>query len=98
MLHGTIDMNGAVPSLRDNPNRSGIEWIIRIVPATSYSSFECGVHSHELVREKFFQHFCVLIKYQNYFRQMIGLKQFKKLFKKHLDVKINIVKWKDAIK
>lgn len=53
MLHGSLDMNGAVLDFVHNQDRSGMEWIIRIIPATAYTSFECGVQSKELVGEPF---------------------------------------------
>lgn len=54
MLHGSVDMSGAVLHFVRNQDRAGMEWIIRIVPATAYTALECGVESEELVTNIFF--------------------------------------------
>lgn len=49
MLQGSLDMNGAVLEFNQNVDRSGMEWIIKIVPATAYNFLECGIQSQQLV-------------------------------------------------
>ncbi|CAH1179228.1 unnamed protein product [Phaedon cochleariae] len=50
MLQGCLDMNGVVADYIRKPGQS-MEWIVRIVPSTACTAFECGVQSEELAQE-----------------------------------------------
>lgn len=51
MLHGSLDMSGAVLEFIDKQDRPGMKWIIKITPATGYTSVECGLQLQEVVRQ-----------------------------------------------
>ncbi|XP_045463914.1 1-phosphatidylinositol 4,5-bisphosphate phosphodiesterase gamma-1 [Harmonia axyridis] len=51
MLQGHLDMCGAVVDLLQNPDRVGLEWVLRIVTSTACTPFEVAVHSKELALE-----------------------------------------------
>ncbi|KAL3276024.1 hypothetical protein HHI36_020754 [Cryptolaemus montrouzieri] len=51
MLQGQLDMNGAIVDLLNNPDRVGLEWVLRIVTLTACTPFEVAVRSRDLALE-----------------------------------------------
>ncbi|KAG5882924.1 hypothetical protein JTB14_023385 [Gonioctena quinquepunctata] len=47
---GCLDMTGVVADYKRNTGQ-GMDWIVRIVPSTAYTTFECGVQDEELAKE-----------------------------------------------
>ncbi|XP_023013479.2 small wing phospholipase C gamma 1 [Leptinotarsa decemlineata] len=47
---GCLEMTGVVADYKRNTGQ-GMDWIVRIVPATAYTAFECGVQTEELAKE-----------------------------------------------
>ncbi|CAH1986383.1 unnamed protein product [Acanthoscelides obtectus] len=52
VLQGCMDMNGAVVDcVHNTTDRQGMEWIVRIVPSTACTTFECGIQTQDLALE-----------------------------------------------
>lgn len=51
MLHGQLDMNGAVVDFVECPDRVGLECTLRIVTSTACTPFQVALHSRELAIE-----------------------------------------------
>lgn len=50
-MQGQLSMNGALVDLLYIEGRTGLEWTLRIIPATAITSFDVAVQSHDLVRK-----------------------------------------------
>lgn len=79
MLQGHLDMSGAVVDLLQNPDRVGLEWVLRIVTSTACTPFEVAVHSKELVNKKIVPYLWKSNFYKIQFTYMILLQLDKKL-------------------
>ncbi|KAL1501701.1 hypothetical protein ABEB36_006983 [Hypothenemus hampei] len=51
VIQGSLDMKGAVVELLHNPERTGLEWLIRINPATALMPFDVAVQSRDYASE-----------------------------------------------
>ncbi|CAG9767976.1 unnamed protein product [Ceutorhynchus assimilis] len=47
VIQGSLDMKGAVVELLHNPERPGLEWLIRITPSTALIAFDVAVQSRD---------------------------------------------------
>ncbi|XP_066257802.1 1-phosphatidylinositol 4,5-bisphosphate phosphodiesterase gamma-1 [Euwallacea similis] len=51
VIQGSIDMKGAVVEILQNAERPGLEWVIRINPATALIAFDVAVQSRDYALE-----------------------------------------------